>query len=939
MNYSVGALVRAREREWVVLPGSDDNLLILRPLGGTDDEITGILTGLEEVKPARFDLPDPSELGDYRSCRFLRDALRIGFRSSAGPFRSFGKIAVEPRPYQIVPLLMALKLDPIRLLIADDVGIGKTIEACLIARELLDRGEIERLAVLCPPQLAEQWQRELDEKFHIQAELVLTNTVGRLEKNCRMGESLFEHYPFVVVSMDFIKSDRRRDEFLRTCPEFVIVDEAHTCASPYGSRSRHQRHQLVAGIAQNPDRHLLLITATPHSGKEETFRSLLGLLKEEFGNLPLDLSGEENKRYREELAKHFIQRQRGNIKKYLGEETIFPVRDPVEEDYQLSESYKRFLNKVLAYARETVADESGSTFHQRVRWWSVLALLRSLASSPAAAAETLRNRSASADTETVDEADEMGRRTVLDLMDGETVEGIDLTPGSDIGEWAEDEERNRQRLLRLAREAESLKGKEDHKLQKAIQIIENTINKGYNPIIFCRFISTVHYVAEALRKRLDKNVEIADITGDIPPAEREIRVKQLEKSKTRVLVCTDALSEGINLQEYFNAAMHYDLSWNPTRHEQREGRVDRFGQSSKMVRTITYYGTDNVIDGVVLDVLIRKHKNIVKRLGISIPIPANADQVIEAIFESLLLRKKETGDRQLFLPGFEETIKPQKERLAKKYDELFNREKKNRSLFAQERIKVDVILRELEANRTAIGSKMDVASFTKDALRAFGASIRENDLITIDLTETPQGLRDMLGFHTKIQAQFDLPVKEDVIYLNRTHPIVENLAAYVLDTALDPIEKSIARRCGVIRTNEVTKRTTLLLVRFRYHIITEKGERENPTLAEDAGLLVFEGAARNANWINDFDGEKLLKAKPKANILADQAKHFLDDIIGNFNQIGPHLDEVARTRGEALLQAHQRVRTAAKIRGIHYRIEPVLPPDILGIYVYLPDYD
>src|SRR5213595_2690452 len=111
----------------------------------------------------------------------LRDAVRLGFRSSAGPFRSFGHIAVEPRPYQLVPLLMALRLDPVRLLIADDVGIGKTVEALLIARELFDRGEVHRMAVLCPPHLAEQWQAELARKFHIEAELVGAGSAARLE--------------------------------------------------------------------------------------------------------------------------------------------------------------------------------------------------------------------------------------------------------------------------------------------------------------------------------------------------------------------------------------------------------------------------------------------------------------------------------------------------------------------------------------------------------------------------------------------------------------------------------------------------------------------------------------------------------------------------------------------------------------------------------------
>jgi hypothetical protein len=152
-TYAIGSLVRARGREWVVLPESGPDLLMLRPLGGIEEEVTGVYLPIEPVEPASFALPDPSRVGDFRSSRLLRDALRLGFRSSAGPFRSFARLAIEPRPYQLVPLLMVLKLNPVRLLIADDVGIGKTIEAALIARELLDRGEIKRLAVLCPPSL------------------------------------------------------------------------------------------------------------------------------------------------------------------------------------------------------------------------------------------------------------------------------------------------------------------------------------------------------------------------------------------------------------------------------------------------------------------------------------------------------------------------------------------------------------------------------------------------------------------------------------------------------------------------------------------------------------------------------------------------------------------------------------------------------------------
>jgi hypothetical protein len=138
-EFAAGALVRARGREWVVLPESSDHLLILRPLGGGNDDIAGVLHGVEAVEPASFAPPNPDDLGDDRSARLLRDALRIGFRSSGGPFRSLAGLAVDPRPYQLVPLLLALRQDLVRLLIADDVGIGKTVEAGLIAAELLAR--------------------------------------------------------------------------------------------------------------------------------------------------------------------------------------------------------------------------------------------------------------------------------------------------------------------------------------------------------------------------------------------------------------------------------------------------------------------------------------------------------------------------------------------------------------------------------------------------------------------------------------------------------------------------------------------------------------------------------------------------------------------------------------------------------------------------------
>jgi hypothetical protein len=151
--FQTGSLVRARGREWVVLPDSEQDLLHLRPLGGSDADTTVIYLPLETRKPepASFPPPEPMKAGSQAADLLLRDSLRLKLRADAGPFRSFGNLAVEPRSYQLVPLLMALRQDVVRLLIADDVGIGKTIEGALIAHELLGRSEIERFTVICPP--------------------------------------------------------------------------------------------------------------------------------------------------------------------------------------------------------------------------------------------------------------------------------------------------------------------------------------------------------------------------------------------------------------------------------------------------------------------------------------------------------------------------------------------------------------------------------------------------------------------------------------------------------------------------------------------------------------------------------------------------------------------------------------------------------------------
>jgi len=291
-QYRPGSIVHARGREWIVLPAREPEVLRLRPLTTAQGEEVGLFLPLEgeRVRPAHFADPAPESGGDATGIMTLFDAARLSLRSGAGPFRSLGHISVVPRPYQFVRLIMALRQSRVRLLIADDVGVGKTIEAAMIARELLDRGLVRWLAVLCPAHLCDQWERAR-EKFAIEAVLVQPSQLRRLERNLpRPDISIYQHYPNLVASIDFVKSTPQRDRFLADAPDLVIVDEAHASARPRGTASgvEHQRYELLRDLARDPNRQILLVTATPHSGIEESFRSLLGLLDASFDRDPAE---------------------------------------------------------------------------------------------------------------------------------------------------------------------------------------------------------------------------------------------------------------------------------------------------------------------------------------------------------------------------------------------------------------------------------------------------------------------------------------------------------------------------------------------------------------------------------------------------------------------------------------------------------------------------
>jgi len=937
MKFSPGTLIKTRGREWVVQPSENENLLRIKPLGGSEDEATGIYLPLllpeDKIDSAEFPVPTSNDIGSISSAKLLYDAARLSFRSGAGPFRSLAKLSFRPRAYQMVPLIMALKQDPVRLLIADDVGVGKTIEALLIVKELLERREIKRFAVVCLPHLCEQWQQELKDKFEIDAVIIRSNTQARLDREIQGDTSVYDYYPFQVISIDFIKSDNRRQVFIEQCPELIIVDEAHTCARPSGvTRSQQQRYHLLSDISKKEKQNLLLLTATPHSGKPEEFQSLLGLLYPKFEALDLPKA---NQTERQEIAKHFIQRKRADVEYWMDQETIFPKRDPGEFDYELTPKYQSFFTEALNFAQNLTKSGDEIKRQRRVHYWTALGLLRGVMSSPASGIMMLKNRISNISSELDVEMDDANP-----ILDEDYSGDRDFVPDHVMtkSRWSRSQIN---KMNDLATSLESMMNlQDDRKAAEALKMILKWLDQDFNPVIFCRYIPTAKYLGELLKPELEKSfkkIDVQVITSEDPDEVRKQRIDSMGKIKKRVLFATDCLSEGINLQDYFTAVLHYDLPWNPNRLEQREGRVDRFGQSSKEVKAYMLYGKDNPIDGVVLKVILRKVREIKRSIGISLPFPEDSKSIMDTVLHSVLLNPKKVKEKlQLKLDfGESDPISQGEIKATKAYEKAANREKLSRSIFAQHSIKAQEIEQDLVEADESIGNPDVVEEFVKSALDIFGAQITSYKKgYHLYTTNIPETLKSTLPEGERLSVCFHSPTPDGYLYLGRNHLFVEQLCQFLMADSLTGKEEANVARTSVIKTDSVSIKTTVLLFRVR-NVIEEKSGK-NQIVAEEMLLWGYKGSAGNGEYLSADECKKVLySAKPKVQVTRQAQGYFLESELDTIPELKKIFDVVAEKRSQHLVEAHERFRKV--LGGSRFKVVyPVLPMDILGMYVLLP---
>jgi superfamily II DNA or RNA helicase len=613
-EFAAGTRVSARGLAWDVMevaPLGAQTLLRLRCAGG---DLAGLewemLHPAESVAPLRSDLR-PDAPGPLAAWRLLHQACLL--EQVLGPTDMLlaepGRVRIEP--YQLVPLMRALELPRPRLLLADGVGLGKTIEAGLIACELIARRRAHRVLVVAPAgPLLVQWAQEMRQRFGLRFTAITdAASLQAQRRKLELGCNPFDAISLCMTSLDFAKQERVLEELERSVWDLAIIDEAHHCISAASTdREDTQRRRLAEVIARRSDG-LLLLTATPHDGYDPHFASLIELLDPSLVDGRGGLAGSAYRR-------HVVRRLKSHIRDpvtgapLFRERRVTPVK--VELNGTALEPVRRFHQALAALiaprlrrARQgrehadalafvSLLKRSASTIGACVNTLRVVAeRYRQVANSEAEALSRERARSLRAYRKrllrfgVLDEGDESDMAELeadgmaADLHGFSAPELVGLTRTDATVEALD-------ALIRLGEAAESLDPKLDAIAQEVRAI--RTAHPATNILIYTEYADSQLAALRALREAVGGNV--LAISGLDTESERTRTAERCSEESGIILVSTDSLAEGLNLHQRCFNLIHLDLPYNPNRLEQRNGRIDRYGQErDPQIRYLYLAGT------------------------------------------------------------------------------------------------------------------------------------------------------------------------------------------------------------------------------------------------------------------------------------------------------------------------------------------------------------
>ena len=541
--------------------------------------------------------------GDGYYFRLASEALRIRLAHLFDPHVGVNASQIEPLPHQLTAVYGAmLTRQPLRYLLADDPGAGKTIMAGLLIKELLIRGSLERCLIIAPGSLVEQWQDELLEKFDLRFDIFTREQV----ETSATGNPFAERSR-LIARLDMLARNDDLKAKLEHAPEWdlVICDEAHRMsASFFGQEVRYTKRHQLGSLAGSRARHFVLMTATPHNGKEADFQLFMGLLDADRfeGRFRAGVHKVDPSDMMRRLTKEELRRFDGSA--------LFPERRAYTVSYRLSAREAELYEAVTHYVREEMnrADRMGNDGSRRRNnvGFALQVLQRRLASSPAAIHESLRRRLARLERRLEEKRlGERGRSASgalsatepepipseedLEEATGEEIEALEerlvdrATAARTIAELEAEiaELRRLEALAKLIRRSgEDTKWRELDRILDHELVFDPARDVRRKIVVFTEARDTLEYLAERIRGRTGEAESVALIHGNVPRDRRRAIIAAFnDDPQVRFLLANDAAGEGVNLQRGGHLMVNYDLPWNPNRLEQRFGRIHRIGQT------------------------------------------------------------------------------------------------------------------------------------------------------------------------------------------------------------------------------------------------------------------------------------------------------------------------------------------------------------------------
>ncbi|MCC6611674.1 MAG: DUF3883 domain-containing protein [Burkholderiales bacterium] len=750
---------------------------------------------------------------DSSLLRLVSEARRIRLAHLFDPHLAVHTSLVDPLPHQITAVYgEMLSRQPLRFLLADDPGAGKTVMAGLFIKELMIRGDVRRCLIVCPGNLVEQWQDELYGRFQLPFD-ILTN--DRLE-SARTG-NVFTEVPLLIARLDKLaRDDDARAKLAKTEWDLVVCDEAHKMsASFFSGEVKETKRYKLGRMLSTISRHFLLLTATPHNGKEEDYQLFMALID------PDRFEG----RFREgtptadasDIMRRMVKEQ---LLKFDGT-PLFPERFAYTVPYPLSPAEKALYDAVTDYVRDEFnrADNLESEGRRGTVGFALTVLQRRLASSPEAIYQSLRRRRERLEERLRNEEEARAHGRPLLAVNGEVPEydpeDLDEAPGAEAEEAEEavvDQataartlEELRLEIATLARlegEAGAVKrGGADRKWEELSKLLQSEHEmfdaRGYRRklIVFTEHRDTLNYLAARIRSLLGRVEAVVTLHGGTHRDERKRAQDRFTQDKdVLVMVATDAAGEGINLQRA-HLMVNYDLPWNPNRIEQRFGRIHRIGQTEvcHLWNLVAHETREGDVYATLLRKLQAEHQTL---KGAVFDVLGKA--IDGAELRTLMIEAIRTGDRPEV-----------RERLHRRVESLLDHERlralleeralAHETLDAVRVLKIREEMERIEARRL---QPHFIATFFIEAFRLLGGTLREREPKRYEITHVPAAIRAhsrlsswreaVLDRYERVcfeKALIQVSGKAVAEFVCPGHPLLEAVTDIVLERYRDCLER------------------------------------------------------------------------------------------------------------------------------------------------------